>query len=324
MTSFQATAATSDKRTWLNARRRETLTALLFVSPWAIGFCTFLLYPLLASIYYSFCNYSVLKPPVWVGMANYNNLIHDDVFWISLRNTLWYAAMALPMGMVVAISLALMLNAKVRAMPLYRTIFYIPSLVPGVPLAVLWLWVFNGKDGIINAALEPILNASNRMFHLMHLSWQLTPPQWLSDAFWAKPALVLMAIWGAGNAMLIYLAGLQDVPQPLYEAADLDGAGWWAKTWHVTLPMLSPVILFNGVMGIIGALQVFTIPYIMFPGGSPARSTYFYTMYLYDNAFVYLKMGYSCAMGWIMFVITVLLTLLALKLSSRHVHYGGS
>jgi multiple sugar transport system permease protein len=200
----------------------------------------------------------------------------------------------------------------------------VPSLVPGVPLAVLWLWVFSGKQGIINAVIQPWLDALSRALVHLHLHVILTAPQWLTNATWAKPALVLMSVWGAGNAMLIYLAGLQDVPQHLYEAAELDGAGWWSKTWNVTLPMLSPVILFNGVMGIIGALQIFTIPYIMFPGGSPARSTYFYAMYLYDNAFLYLKMGYACAMGWIMFVITVALTVFALKLSSRHVHYGGS
>jgi len=308
----------------MKASRKEALTALVFVSPWIIGFTLFLLYPLLASVYYSFCNYSVLKPPVWVGLANYRNLIRDDVFRDSLVNTLVYAAMALPTGMAVAIGLAMMLNAKVKGQTFYRTIFYVPSLVPGVPLAVLWLWVFSGKQGIINAVIQPWLDALSRALVHLHLHVTLTAPQWLTNATWAKPALVLMSVWGAGNAMLIYLAGLQDVPQHLYEAAELDGAGWWSKTWNVTLPMLSPVILFNGVMGIIGALQVFTIPYIMFPGGSPARSTYFYAMYLYDNAFLYLKMGYACAMGWIMFVITVALTVFALKLSSRHVHYGGS
>jgi multiple sugar transport system permease protein len=303
--------------------RRESLTALLFVSPWLVGFCVFLLYPLSASIYYSFCNYSVLKPPVWIGLANYRNLIQDDVFTTSLKNTLAYAAMALPTGMAIAIGLAMMLNAKIRGQTIYRTIFYVPSLVPGVPLAVLWLWVFNGKDGVINAVLQPMLDYFNHLAIPVMGHMHLAAPQWLSSPTWAKPALVLMSVWGAGNAMLIYLAGLQDVPVQLYEAADLDGAGWWSKTRHVTLPMLSPVILFNGVMGIIGALQVFTIPYIMFPGGSPARSTYFYAMYLYDNAFLYLKMGYACAMGWIMFVITVALTIMALKLSSKHVHYQG-
>ncbi len=292
--------------------RRETLgrgerrAALWFASPWLIGFSLFLLYPLLASLYYSFCDYSVLRSPVWIGGANYRNLFRDEVFWIGLKNTAVYAAMALPFGMLVALSLALLLNTKVRGMTVYRTIFFLPSLVPTIPLAVLWLWVFNGEHGILNEAMR-------------HLG--LKGPNWLGDPAWSKPALALLAVWGAGNAMVIYLAGLQDVPQDLYEAADLDGAGGWAKTWHVTLPMVSPVILFNLIMGIIGTLQVFAEPYVMFPGGSPARSTYFYTMYLFDNAFLYHKMGYACAMGWIMFLIILALTFLALRLTERHVHY---
>ena len=308
----------------MTSQRKEAWTAVLFVSPWIIGFSTFLLYPLIASIYYSFCDYSVLHEPVWIGAMNYTTLIQDEVFWKSLSNTLVYAAMALPMSMLVAISLAMMLNAKVRGMTFYRTIFFVPSLVPAASLAILWLWIFNGKQGVVNAALQPILNGANSLLHLLHIPIAFSAPQWLSDAHWSKPALVLMGVWGCGNAMLIYLAGLQDVPQALYEAAELDGAGWWARTWHVTLPMLSPVIVFNMVMGIIGTLQVFTVPFIMFPGGSPERSTYFYTMYLYDNAFLYLKMGYACAMGWIMFLIILALTFVALRISERRVYYGGS
>ncbi len=306
-------------------RHRETVTALLFASPWLIGFCLFLLYPLMASLYYSFCDYSVLHPPVWVGTENYRDLFHDEVFWITLKNTGLFAALALPMGMFVAISLALMLNAKIKGMTIYRTLFYVPSLVPGASLAMLGLWVFNGQHGVLNAVLDPLLNAFPKFLHLVfHVPLHhIEPPGWMSDPTWSKPALVILGIWGAGNSMVIYLAGLQDVPQALYEAAELDGAGWWAKTRHVTLPMLSPVILFNMIMGIIGTLQVFTLPYIMFPGGTPARSTYFYTMYLYDNAFVYLKMGYACAMGWIMFLIILALTFTALKVSEKRVHYSG-
>jgi multiple sugar transport system permease protein len=289
--------------------RAETRTALLFAAPWFLGFGLFLLYPLLASIYYSFCDYSVLRPPVWIGADNYRGLLRDEVFWKALGNTAYYAALALPLGMIVAISLALLLNTKARGMTVYRTIFFIPSLVPAVSLAVLWLWIFNGEHGILNETLRLA---------------GIRGPNWLGDPNWSKPALVLLGVWGTGNAVVIYLAGLQDVPQHLYEAADLDGAGWWAKTRHVTLPMLSPVILFNLIMGIIGTLQVFTVPYVMFPGGTPARSTYFYTMYLFDNAFIYQKMGYACAMGWIMFLIILALTLVALKVSERHVYYGGS
>ena len=301
------------KGSMVTAKRRETITALLFALPWFIGFSVFLLYPLIASVYYSFCDYSVLRPPVFIGIANYSDLWHDEVFWKTLQNTSIYTIFALPCGLFVALSLAMLLNTKVRGLTIYRTIFFVPSLVPQVSLAVLWLWLFNGEHGIINYVLN---------FFLWPL--HMKGPNWLSDPFWSKPALVLLGVWGVGNAMVIYLAGLQDVPQALYEAADLDGATWWAKTWHVTLPMLSPVILFNLIMGIIGTLQVFTVPYVMFPGGSPARSTYFYTMYLFDNAFIYHKMGYACAMGWIMFLIILVLTLFSLKMSERHVYYGGS
>jgi multiple sugar transport system permease protein len=347
----------------------QTRTALLFASPWFIGFTVLLAYPLGASLYYSFCDYSVLRPPVWVGLLNFRNLAADAVFWKSLRNTAVYAGMALPLGMLTALSLALLLNTKVRGMTVYRTIFFLPSLVPTIPLAVLWLWVFNGEHGILNFVLgylpaaailalpalvgivatgiayatgrralgRVLLTAtvaaaalgawlgfgSPALLARLHTAVALPTPNWLSDTAWSKPALALMALWGAGNAMVIYLAGLQDVPTEMYEAAELDGAGWWARTRNVTVPFVSPVILFNGIMAIIGTLQVFAEPYVMFPGGSPARSTYFYTMYLFDNAFIYHKMGYACAMGWIMFLIILALTMLALRLSERHVHYQG-
>lgn len=289
-------------------RRSETRIALLFAAPWIIGFSGFLLYPLLASLYYSFCDYSVLKAPVWIGGANYKGLFADELFWATLGNTFYYAAFALPLGMVVALGLAMLLNTKVRGQTVYRTIFFLPSLVPMVSLAVLWLWMFNSEHGLVNQAIRGM---------------GLPAPNWLTDPMWSKPALVLMGVWGMGNAMVIYLAGLQDVPTSLYEAAELDGAGAWQRTRNVTLPMISPVILFNLIMGIIGTLQIFTVPYVMFPNGSPARSTYFYTTYLFDNAFKYHKMGYACAMGWIMFIIILVLTLVSLRLTDKHVHYGG-
>lgn len=292
-------------------KRRErspTLVALLFAAPWLIGFSVFLLYPLLASLYYSFCDYSVLKDPVWIGGANYQGLWSDELFWTTLVNTATYAALALPLGLIVAVSLAMLLNSKVRGLAFYRTIFFLPSLVPMVSLAVLWLWMFNSEHGLVNQTLRAI---------------GLPAPNWLTDPNVSKLALVLMGVWGVGNAMIIVLAGLQDVPQALYEAAELDGANGWRKTRHVTLPMISPVILFNLVMGIIGTLQIFTVPYVMFPNGAPARSTYFYTTYLYDNAFKYHKMGYASAMGWIMYLLILVLTLLSIRLTDKHVHYEG-
>lgn len=290
-------------------RRKEAWAGYLFAAPWIIGFLAFLVYPLLASLYTSFCDYSVLRPAVWIGAANYRELFQDEVFWKSVQNTFVYAAMALPIGMVVALSLAMLLNSKVKGMTVYRTIFFIPSLVPMVSLAILWLWLLNGERGIVNELLARV---------------GVDGPNWLGDPFWSKPALTMLSAWGVGNAILIYLASLQDVPTSLVEAAQLDGASAWAKTRHVTIPMISPVILFNLIMGIIGTLQVFAVPYVMFPGGSPARSTYFYAMYLFDNAFRFMKMGYASAMGWLMFLVILLLTLGSLKLSEKHVHYGGS
>ncbi|MDE2126293.1 MAG: sugar ABC transporter permease [Armatimonadetes bacterium] len=312
----------------MTAKRREFWTAMAFVSPWIIGFLIFMVYPLSASIYYSFCDYSVLRSPIWIGFQNYTDLVRDNLFWTSLENTFIFAMLALPLGTFVCLSLAMLLNMKVRFMSVYRTIFFLPSLVPTVAMAVLWLWILNGDLGVLNQALRPILSVVSIV--LTHLLGpilgpiRLKPPNWLSDPGWTKPALVLLSVWSGGNTMVIYLAGLQDVPRQLYEAADLDGAGWWARTLHVTLPMLSPVILFNVIMGIIGSLQVFTLPYIMFgSGGAPANSTYFYVMYLFDNAFIYHKMGLACAMGWIMFVIIMVLTLASLRASRRHVHYSG-
>jgi multiple sugar transport system permease protein len=290
------------------SRRRSFYAALAFISPWLVGLCVFTLYPIIASFYYSLCDYSVLQPALFIGGANYADLVHDEVFWKSLRNTAFYAAFALPLGLIVSLGLALLLNTGLRGMALYRTIFFLPSLVPLVALAVLWLWIFNGEQGVLNYFLS---------------LFGIRGPGWLADPAWTKPALVIAGIWGVGQAIVIYLAGLQDVPVHLYEAADLDGAGWWSKIRHVTLPMISPVILFNLIMGIIGALQYFTVPYVMTPQGQPARSAYFYIMYLYDNAFVYLKMGYASAMAWILFVIIIVLTALALRLTARHVHYEG-
>ncbi|MBS1707191.1 MAG: sugar ABC transporter permease [Armatimonadetes bacterium] len=290
-------------------QRREGWVGWLFAAPWVVGFTLLMLYPLVSSLVASFTNYSILRQPKFIGVDNYVELSKDTVFHQSLANTLLYALGAVPLGTVLAIALALLLNAKVKGMPVYRTLLFLPTLVPMVAQATLFLWVFNGDYGILNALLRKI---------------GMNPPNWLGEPMWAKWTLVAIAVWGCGNAMVIYLAGLQNVPPTLYEAAELDGAKAWAKTRHVTLPMLSPVILFNVVMGIIGSIQVFAVPQVMFPGGAPARSTYMFAMYLYDNAFQFQRMGYASAMGWIMFLIILGLTLVSLRLSDRHVHYETS
>ncbi len=288
--------------------RRDLRNALLFLSPWIVGFCVFMLYPIASSFFFSFCDYSVLESPVWMGLDNYRELLHDEVFWVSLKNTAYYAGVSLPVGMLVALALAILLNTKVRGMAFYRTIFFLPSIMPVVASAILWLWIFNGQYGVLNYTLS-LLGMPGKSL-----------PTWLDSPTWAMPALIIMGLWGVGYSMVIYLAGLQDIPVSLYESAEIDGANWWQKTLHITLPMLSPVIYFNLIMGIIGTFQIFAAPYIMTNGG-PERATTFYTFYLFNLAFEDLRMGYACAMAWILFVIILSLTLLATKVSQRHIHY---
>ena len=301
---------------------RQLGKGLLFLSPWLVGFLTLTLLPVAMSFYYSLCDYPLLDKPMYIGLENYRQLLWarnplgsrgDPIFWQALGNTLYYAAMALPAGTLVSLGLALMLNVKIKGQSIYRTIIFLPTLVPAVASAMLWMWLFNSKLGLINIVLGHV---SSWLGH----PWQ--GPGWLSQPAWAMPALVLMSLWGVGGTVVIYLAGLQDVPAELYDAAEIDGAGPWGRLWHVTLPMLSPVIFFNLVMGIIGTLQVFAVPFLM-TGGGPLRSTYFYTMYLYDNAFSYLKMGYASAMAWVLLLIILALTALVFWTSKRWVHYQG-
>lgn len=302
--------------------RRQLFTGLGFTSLWIVGLGLFTGYPVLASLYYSFCDYSILTSPVWCGTENYRQLVHDDLFWKSLYNTLFYAGLSVPLGTVVALGLALLLHADVRGKPFFRTLFYLPSIVPVVASALLWLWLLNGQFGLINVALRPILALVG-----------LEPPLWLADPAWAKPALVLMSLWGTGNAMIIYLAGLQNVPRELYEAAAIDGASGWQRFWHITLPMISPVVYFNVVISLVGALQVFTQAFIMSSGagggaaggtdGNPARATLFYTLNLFSTAFYDLRMGYASAMAYVLFVIIASLTWLATRLSRKHLNYAS-
>lgn len=300
--------------------RKRLLAGLGFTSLWIIGLGFFTLYPVLASLYYSFCDYSILQRPSWIGLENYQRLAGDEVFWISLRNTLFYAAFSVPLGVVVSLGLALLLNCEMRGRAFFRTLFYLPSIVPVVASSMLWLWIFNGEYGLLNASLAPVLKL-----------WDGAPPAWLGDPAWAKPALILMSLWGVGNSMVIYLAGLQDVPTELYESSELDGAGPFRRFWHVTLPMISPVVYFNVVMGLIGAMQVFTQAFVLSAAlnvgdgtlGSPARSTLFYAVQLYSTAFQDLRMGYASAMAWVFFIIVACLTWVANKIADRRVHYSS-
>jgi multiple sugar transport system permease protein len=300
--------------------RRNLRLGLAFISPWIIGFLAFTLYPVIASIYYSFCDYDVLTKPIWVGTLNYRDMMSDSAFWKSLYNTFYFAAFALPLGLVISLGVAVLLNQSLRGRSIFRAIFFLPSLIPIVASSMLWLWILNGNFGILNHALEWV---------------GIQGPQWLADEKWTKPSIILMSLWACGNTVVIYLAALQDVPRSLYESAEIDGASAWVKLRHITVPMISPVIYFNLIMGIIGSLQVFAQAYILFSGGmlggggvanragGPNRSALFYAVYLYQCAFDFHQMGYACAMAWILFLIILFLTWLATRSTRRLIFYAG-
>ncbi|HEX2101502.1 MAG TPA: sugar ABC transporter permease, partial [Candidatus Synoicihabitans sp.] len=239
-------------REWRNLRQ-----GLAFTSLWIIGLSVFTAYPVLASLYYSFCDYSILKSPVWIGVENYQQLATDGAFWKSLRNTLFYAGLSVPLGTVVALTLALMLNQDVRGRAFFRVCFYLPSIVPIVASAMLWMWIFNGEFGLLNWALQPLL-----------APFGLTPPTWLADPAWAKPALVLMSLWGTGNAMVIYLAGLQGIPAELHEAAKVDGATTLQRFFRITIPLMHPAILVALLFRTLDAFRIFDNIFIIQPGGA--------------------------------------------------------
>ena len=292
-----------------NYRARETLVGYLFISPWLIGFMAFTLWPFLQSIYLSFTRYNIVSPAKWVGLANYRMLLtQDPLFWHSAWVTVKFALISVPLAIVFGIALALLLNINVKGIAIFRTIFYLPSIVPTVATSVLFIWLLNANIGLINKMLALV---------------GITGPAWLKTAPWAFYSLILMALWGVGGSMVIYLAGLKDIPTYLYEAATLDGANALRKMRHVTLPMMTPVIFFNLIMGIIGAFQYFTQAYVMTPTGGPEESTYFYSLYLYNRAWKYLDMGYASAMAWVLFLIVITMTAMVFRSQKKWVHYGS-
>jgi multiple sugar transport system permease protein len=281
---------------------------LAFCSPWLAGFLAFGLLPILASFYFSLSDYSVLRAPSFAGLENYARLLTDDpLFWVSLGNTAYYTILANVVGGTFALTLAMLLNMNVRGLALYRTAYYVPVVVPIVASSIIWLWLFNPQYGLFN--------------HILSL-FGVQPIPWLTDPRWSKNALVLMGLWSVGNAVVIVLAGLQDVPKEVYEAAELDGASPLQRIVRVTIPLISPVLFFNLVMGLIGGFQVFTQAYVMTSGG-PADSTLFYALYLYQNAFQFFKMGYASAQAWILFLIILAISLALFKTSGRWVYYAG-
>ena len=286
-------------------RADEVRSALLFVAPWWFGFALLIGGPILFSVLFSFARYDVLSPARWVGVQNYRDVLADPLFYKSMANTL-YMLIRVPIGMAISLGIALLLNRAIRGIGSYRTALFMPAIVPLVAASLLWVWMFNPGQGPINGLLGML---------------GIEGPNWLQSERWSKPALVLMSLWGAGAGMIIWLAGLQSIPQQLYEAASIDGAGAWRRFVHVTLPMLSPFILFNAIVGVIATMQIFGEVYIMTPEGRPGDSTLVYTYYLFKQAFQYFRMGYASALAWILFLIVLALTLVQLWLGKKWVHY---
>lgn len=292
------------QRRRLTMTRREARWCYIFIAPAVLGIVLFSIGPMIASLWLSLTSYDMLSSPVWVGAQNYQDLFGDPIFRKSLSVTLIYGAVSVPATMILALILAIMLNAKLPALKFFRSAYYLPSVISGVAVAMLWKWMFNGEYGLINAALATI---------------GIHGPSWLTDEHWALRALIFMSLWGFGGSMLIYLAGLQAVPKELYEAAKVDGASTFRQHLHVTIPMLSSVTLFNLVLGIINSLQVFAEPFVLTQGG-PNNSTLLLSVYLYQNAFQYLKMGYASAIAWVAFAIIMVLTLLVFRSMPMWVH----
>jgi multiple sugar transport system permease protein len=262
---------------------------------------------MLFSLIISFCSYDIINPAVFTGTHNYKAMVFDDeLAAVSMGNTI-FMVIAVPLHMAVSLAIAMLLNQGIRAMPVWRTVFYLPAIVPMVAASLLWVWVLNPQVGLVNRSLE---------------FFGITGPLWLQSTSWSKPALILMGLWSAGGSMIIWLAGLRGIPQSLYEASAVDGAGMFRQFFHITLPQLTPYIFFNLVMGLIGTFQIFGQAFIMTQGG-PVNSTLFYVYHLFNNAFRYGAMGYASAMAWVLLVILLVLTLIQMKLSRRWVHYEG-
>lgn len=298
--------AATYSRSRLREHQREAIAGYLFILPAVLGLLFFTAGPMLASLYLSFTKYDLVHVP-WVGLFNYEYMLRDPFFWQSLRVTVTYTVLAVPLGLVAGLAVAMLLNQKIKGLSIYRTIYYLPSLVGGVAVSLLWMWIFNPQFGVLNWLLSLV---------------GIKGPQWIFSQHWVIPSFVLMSLWGIGGGMIIYLAGLQGIPTDLYDAAAIDGAGSVRTFRSVTLPMLTPVLFFNLVIGIIGSFQIFTQAFVMTSGG-PNNASLFYVLYLYQNAFQYFYMGYASALAWVLFLIVVVLTALVFRSSPMWVFYEG-
>ena len=286
--------------------KRRAITGYLFISPWIIGFLAFTLFPIVAVFLLSFSKYGVFDKPRWIGLTNYAKMFTGDrLFGIALGNTLYYVLVSVPLHVAAGFLLAMGLNAKIRGVTLYRTLFYVPAIVPSVAGSLLFVWLFQPRIGLVNWFLS--------LFGVKGINWLGRPE-------WAKPAIIIMSMWRVGGGMIVYLAGLQSIPEHLYEAAEIDGANSWQKFWNVTVPMMTPTIFFNLVMGLINSFQVFETAYIA-TGGGPLNATLFYLLHLYNEGFQDFEMGYASALAWFLFIIILLLTLLLFRSGQSWVHY---
>jgi multiple sugar transport system permease protein len=290
------------------SQRRNQLIGLLFVSPWLLGFLLWTVYPLLSSLYFSLTRYDLLRDPIFIGLENYNEIFtRDPLFGKVTYNTLYYVGLSAPLGVAAAFLMASLLNTEIKGRSVFRAIFFFPAIIPAFVTAVVWQFLVNVQYGAINGTLQG-------------LGLPVIP--FIANPDYAKPTLILIHIWAQGNAIVIFLATLQEVPRSLYEAATVDGANAWHKFWNVTIPMTTPVILFNLVIGLIYGFQNFTLPWLLTAGG-PNNATELYTLFLYRNAFQYLRMGKASALAWILFVVIVVFTILLFRSSNRWVYYGG-
>ena len=298
------------KRLRMSQTTRNKINGVLFALPWLIGLLVFWIYPTIASAYYSFTKFNAVQSPEWIGFSNYIQLFTaDDTFWLAVYNTAYFAIISIPLAIIVSFGLAMMLNAKISFQTVYRTIYFLPTLVPEIALSLVWVYLFTPGSGLVNVPFD----------------WLgIKGPCWLTCPAWSRPTIILLALWIVGQQVILYLAGLQDVPQDFYDAADVDGANFLHKFRHVTIPMMTPVVFFHLVTSVIGALQFFTVPYIMTGGtGFPAGSLMFYSIYLYKNAFQYFNMGYASAMAWLLFMVALLVTLVIFRSARMWVFYAG-
>lgn len=291
--------------------RREKRAGLLFILPWLVSLLIFTAYPVFGTLGLAFTEYNIIKPPKFIGLENFQQMFFEDpAFWVAVRNTLIYASAAVILRLVFSLALALVLNMGVRGISIYRVIFYLPALVPPVVAAIVFLLMFNYANGPINGVLSAV---------------GLAPPDWLRDPAWAKPALIILGLWPLGIEVLVFLAGLKEIPQDLLDAASVDGASPIRRLFTITIPLLTPVILFNLVTGVIYSFQVFAQALVIGDTtGKPLESTLMYMVLVYRNAFRYFAMGYAAAQSLILFIVVALLTLLVFRTSRRWVYYEGS